>query len=199
MTVRNTTDIQSRGRQLRLQSQNQKTKTERERERRRQKRQERWDAWIAALPTCVICEVKIDNGHSHRPFNGKGAPPVTVSSRSSTCSQSCLFRLHPRQKPISEGNVTKDVASLLWTAQDGKCHAPWCARPLKDPGKSDSGLVYHLDHYIPLAKGGTHTDSNLVLLCFKCNLSKHDTLPDEWARANGWEYMPLPPFREDTG
>lgn len=47
----------------------------------------------------------------------------------------------------------------------GYCSAPW----------------EHLDHYIPLARGGSHTIDNLVPACAACNLSKGSKLPIfEW-------------------
>jgi 5-methylcytosine-specific restriction endonuclease McrA len=39
---------------------------------------------------------------------------------------------------------------------------------------------YHVDHLIPLAKGGHNDPSNIVISCPHCNLSKHDKLPSEW-------------------
>jgi len=38
----------------------------------------------------------------------------------------------------------------------------------------------HLDHRIPLSRGGSDNASNLVLACPKCNLSKGSKLPHEW-------------------
>ena len=37
----------------------------------------------------------------------------------------------------------------------------------------------HLDHIIPLSKGGPHLLSNVQTLCRKCNLEKSDMMPDE--------------------
>lgn len=38
----------------------------------------------------------------------------------------------------------------------------------------------HIDHYIPLARGGTHTLDNLRAACAPCNFSKGAKLPSEW-------------------
>lgn len=38
----------------------------------------------------------------------------------------------------------------------------------------------HLDHVIPLSRGGEHRIGNLVGACAKCNLSKHDKFIMEW-------------------
>lgn len=44
---------------------------------------------------------------------------------------------------------------------------------------------FHLDHIIPLAKGGTNNRRNLQLLCQQCNLSKGAKHPVEFAIENG--------------
>lgn len=43
------------------------------------------------------------------------------------------------------------------------------------------GLYEHLDHFMPLSKGGKHALSNLVPSCKSCNLSKNSKIP-----GTGW-------------
>jgi 5-methylcytosine-specific restriction endonuclease McrA len=62
---------------------------------------------------------------------------------------------------------------LLWIVQDGKCF--WCSGAL-----ALNGL--HVDHLIPLSKGGAHEIANFVLSCPTCNLRKHDMLPLDFAQ-----------------
>lgn len=38
----------------------------------------------------------------------------------------------------------------------------------------------HLDHWVPLSKGGGTTPDNMVPLCSRCNLSKSNIMPHEW-------------------
>jgi len=52
-------------------------------------------------------------------------------------------------------------------------HCWWCGEDCKDK--------YHVDHLVPLARGGHNGPGNLVIACPHCNLSKHDKLPEEWA------------------
>lgn len=44
---------------------------------------------------------------------------------------------------------------------------------------------YHIDHYVPLAKGGRHEVTNLVIACPKCNLKKNAKDPYEFAASVG--------------
>ena len=71
----------------------------------------------------------------------------------------------------AEGAFTPADITLLKAIQSGRCH--WCFKPLGD--------AYHIDHRVPLIKGGTNDPRNLVLAHPFCNLSKHAKMP--------WEFM----------
>lgn len=74
-------------------------------------------------------------------------------------------RLRYEGKGLSRG-----LATLLLAEQGHKC--PGCLCSLADG--------FHLDHVMPLAKGGKHCDDNIQALCPSCNLKKHDALPEAW-------------------
>jgi 5-methylcytosine-specific restriction endonuclease McrA len=38
----------------------------------------------------------------------------------------------------------------------------------------------HLDHFVPLSKGGAHTLENVRPSCAECNMKKHTLMPDEF-------------------
>ena len=50
----------------------------------------------------------------------------------------------------------------------------YCEKPTMD--------TYHLDHLIPLSRGGPHALWNLAITCPRCNLKKYTDLP--------WEFLP---------
>lgn len=50
----------------------------------------------------------------------------------------------------------------------------WCGEDCRDE--------YHVDHLIPLARGGHNGPGNIVIACPHCNLSKNNKTPDEFSR-----------------
>jgi CRISPR/Cas system Type II protein with McrA/HNH and RuvC-like nuclease domain len=63
-------------------------------------------------------------------------------------------------------DIGKPTIRRLFEAQDGKC--VFCHVDLDQ---------FHVDHIIPIARGGGNGENNLQLLCPKCNLSKRDKDP----------------------
>jgi 5-methylcytosine-specific restriction endonuclease McrA len=76
---------------------------------------------------------------------------------------------HARRKGAAGTHTLHETLALL-EKQDGKCAC--CGVPLDD--------TRHLDHIIPLSKGGSNWIHNLQWLCPFCNVSKNDLLPEEW-------------------
>lgn len=65
---------------------------------------------------------------------------------------------------------------LAWKQTQAKvCH--WCGKKC--------AKRFHVDHYIPLSKGGLHVVENLVIACMTCNLEKHAKDPFDFAREKG--------------
>lgn len=44
----------------------------------------------------------------------------------------------------------------------------------------------HVDHIIPLSKGGSNWPDNIAIACQQCNCSKADKTLDEWKQIRGW-------------
>jgi len=76
------------------------------------------------------------------------------------------------RKLQAEGTHTAADIQAQYKAQKGKCY--YCAAKVGD--------TYHVDHVIPLSRGGSNSPENLVIACPPCNLSKGDKLPSEWSQ-----------------
>lgn len=59
-----------------------------------------------------------------------------------------------------------------------RCKCACCGLPL--------GKNYHMDHIIPLALGGAHTDDNIQLLRAKCNMQKSAKHPVDFMQSRGF-------------
>lgn len=79
-----------------------------------------------------------------------------------------------RRSQEAMGDSTADITA--WEKRQKKvCY--WCGKLC--PKK------YHIDHYRPLAKGGSHTTDNLVIACQSCNQHKSAKDPYEYAAVVG--------------
>jgi 5-methylcytosine-specific restriction endonuclease McrA len=72
---------------------------------------------------------------------------------------------------VSDGTVTLEAEKILYEQQNGLCD--YCGCSLEDSGK-------HLDHIVPISRGGLHTITNVHWTCPTCNMSKGDRLEEEW-------------------
>lgn len=79
---------------------------------------------------------------------------------------------HKRRGWKAGGKVTGDDIKRQFKSQRYRCW--WCQQKLR-------GKPYHIDHRIPLVKGGTHTPDNIVIACPTCNLRKGGKTPQEFA------------------
>ena len=91
-------------------------------------------------------------------------------------------RKHPERSRVDEARRRAREAAAgpsyssahvkaQYIAQSGRCY--WC----KEQVASD----YHVDHVIPLSKGGSNGSDNIVIACPPCNRKKCDKMPWEFA------------------
>ena len=76
------------------------------------------------------------------------------------------------RKMSAEGTHTGTDIQAQYERQRGKCY--YCGKKV--------GKNYHVDHVVPLSRGGTNDPDNLVIACPSCNTSKCDKLPHEWSQ-----------------
>ena len=79
-----------------------------------------------------------------------------------------------REKRKIDSLLTMEQIFFLWEKQQGRC--PYCPSYYRSKSIQRIDLTdrssYHIDHVIPLSKGGTHDITNLILCCPECNLKK---------------------------
>jgi 5-methylcytosine-specific restriction endonuclease McrA len=80
-----------------------------------------------------------------------------------------------RDRRMASGKLSTNIVSKLMRLQRGCCAC--CGLSLSNG--------YHLDHIMPIAKGGQNSDDNVQLLTPTCNLKKKDLDPIVWAQKNG--------------
>lgn len=80
------------------------------------------------------------------------------------------------RKSFSDGKLSHGLRHRLFELQKGKC--PCCRNSLWDD--------FHMDHIIPLSGGGLNVDSNIQLLCKKCNLMKSSKHPVDFMQSQGY-------------
>ena len=68
------------------------------------------------------------------------------------------------------GSYTSRDVRAQYARQRGRCY--WCGAKVGD--------TYHIDHVIPLSRGGGNDPSNLVISCPHCNTSKQSKMPHEF-------------------
>lgn len=80
-----------------------------------------------------------------------------------------INRNYRARKSKAEGSHTAEDVAKIISKQNKLCF--WCDTELEK---------IHIDHIIPLVKGGRNDESNLVASCPSCNCSKGSKLPEEF-------------------
>ena len=85
------------------------------------------------------------------------------------------YRSYKARECNAAGDHTAAEILDIYRLQRGRC--AYCRTALKEK--------YHVDHILPLARGGTNDRSNLQLTCVDCNLRKSDIDPLVFAHRRG--------------
>ncbi len=123
--------------------------------------------------TLYLKKYKEANGNKIRERNEKWArnnPEKRAATKSNR---------RAREQSSSGSHTAKDLADL-YAKQHEKCAA--CKAKISNkPGPKR----YHIDHVMPIKRGGSNDISNLQLLCATCNRKKSAKHPDDWAHEHG--------------
>ena len=100
-----------------------------------------------------------------------GACPPLVMNRKETCK---LYNAEKEKKKRHNARRSKRVdvpASVKkYVARRDKYYCYYCNRHISE--LKANGEKGNIDHIIPLALGGTNSESNLCYACFRCNNAK---------------------------
>lgn len=142
---------------------------------------------------CRVCSKKIYVKTSHKDIEGsycsrvcmaidykdrlkKDKNPNYSHGQSGTNNYFLHYnRIYRARKRNAKGEHTLSRINDLHREQKGKC--VYCNIDLQQSG-------YHVDHIIPLARGGSNWASNIQLLCPNCNIKKGAKDPYLWAVAH---------------
>lgn len=84
------------------------------------------------------------------------------------------------RKKNAPGSYNGDDIKRMYDEQEGQC--AYCGIRLY----LDIPKDVHVDHIIPLTKGGTNYPDNLALSCAECNQSKNNHGLADWQASRGW-------------
>lgn len=74
-------------------------------------------------------------------------------------------------KKSKVGFMPENYEQLLWESQKGICY--YCQEAL---------VEFHLEHKVPLSRGGAHDFENVCLSCPSCNVRKHIKTEKEFVK-----------------
>lgn len=82
---------------------------------------------------------------------------------------------HERRQKIG-GRIKVETIKNVILKSRSKCH--WCEKELN----MNERYSWHLDHVLPVSKGGGNDEENLVVSCPKCNRTKANKHPDDFRK-----------------
>jgi 5-methylcytosine-specific restriction endonuclease McrA len=128
------------------------------------------EKWEGVDPNrgCETCGVGMKGRRPHAKFCSRSCKTKASESRRIVDGRDKL-KQHARRAKVRYGSVCTTDIDRLRARQRGYCF--YCSKKMK---------VEHLEHVIPLSRGGKHSLGNIVLACSHCNHRKSDKFVMEW-------------------
>lgn len=81
----------------------------------------------------------------------------------------------PKRKAILRGATADKKADKMCQVMktSERCFCYYCRKDISNSQR-------HIDHVIPISRGGLHTSDNVCVSCPTCNISKHNKKISEW-------------------
>lgn len=118
----------------------------------------------------------LENGRRYYELNGEQRREYNRQYDQTHPEKRRTIRHRRRARKLAAGgsHTAEDVQLQIRTQTDakGKLRCWWCEKIIK--GR------YHVDHRIPLSKGGSNDARNICITHVKCNLRKRNKLPHEY-------------------
>lgn len=116
-----------------------------------------------------------------RRYHAENKPRLNARSRNwhkvnPEKSKALCISYRGRKLTATGSSSPEDIATIRML-QENRCH--YCGVDLTAVQEP------HLDHFIPLSRGGSNNPDNLVWACPTCNISKGNRMPWEWRKWNG--------------
>lgn len=131
------------------------------------------------IKTCSICEkpypatLEYFQSDGSKPDHLRAICKKCISSRRTSeegrAKSKVLSHLRRSRQKMNTGKHTVQDIEAQYQRQKGKCY--YCHKKL---------TKYHVDHVMPLSRGGSNGPDNLVIACQRCNNRKAFRLPHEW-------------------
>lgn len=115
----------------------------------------------------------------HRRAGGRSVAQAKVwAARNPQKRKAISKQYKSRRRSQEECGITGGMLAMWIRDQQKICF--YC--------RSDCTETFHVDHFLPLSKGGAHVLTNLRIACPSCNLHKHAKTPDVWIEEVGDSY-----------
>jgi 5-methylcytosine-specific restriction endonuclease McrA len=128
-------------------------------ERNREQEKRRVARWRKEKPEKAV--------ETHRIYYLKNQSKVRAATRAYRNANLEAYKEYGRQyrsaRRAGGGRLSKGYIARLMATQNSAC--PACRSDLRISG-------HHIDHIVPISKGGLHCDANVQLLCPPCNRRK---------------------------